>query len=193
MKRKLSTIFSLVFFFASFTTCGSLETNNEGGSEGNGDPLKGKVLVACFSRTETTATIAQYIHDKAGGDIFRIVTVNPYTADYNTTLAQARQELSDNARPALSGAISNINAYDTILLGYPIWHGYEPMAIRTFLESYDLNGKIIIPFCTSGSTGIGNSISSIRNHAAGATVLNGCRFSAGARADVNAWIDTLIF
>jgi flavodoxin len=150
------------------------------------------ILVAYFSKTGTTETIAGYIHDKAGGDIFKIVTVNPYPTDYNATLTQAQQELSSNARPALSGSISNMDAYDIIFLGYPIWHGYEPMAIRSFLASYNLSGKTIIPFCTSGSTGIGSSVNSIRNIATGATVSDGRRFSAGARNDVNAWIDTLL-
>jgi flavodoxin len=150
-----------------------------------------KILVAYFSRTGTTATIAGYIHEKAGGDIFRITTVTPYSADYNATLTQSQQELSSNARPALSGSVSNMDAYDIIFLGYPIWHGYEPMAIRSFLASYNLSGKTIIPFCTSGSSGIGGSVSSIRGLASGATVLEGRRFAARARADVNAWIDTL--
>jgi ABC-type glycerol-3-phosphate transport system substrate-binding protein len=80
-------------------------------------PILGKdntILVAYFSKTGTTETIAGYIHDKAGGDIFKIVTVNPYPVDYNATLTQAQQELSSNSRPALSGSVSNMDAYDII-------------------------------------------------------------------------------
>jgi flavodoxin len=107
-------------------------------------------------------------------------------------LAKARQELADNTRPALSGSVPNMNSYDIIFVGYPIWCGFEPMAIRTFLESYNLNGKTVIPFCTSGSSGLGSSGNSIRSIVTGATVLDGRRFAAGARNDVNAWVDTCI-
>jgi flavodoxin len=82
--------------------------------------------------------------------------------------------------------------YDVIFLGYPIWWGAAPRIISTFLEAYDLSGKTIVPFCTSGSSGIGSSVSSIRSLASGASVLDGRRFNAGARADVNAWVDTWI-
>jgi flavodoxin len=149
------------------------------------------ILVAYFSKTGTTEAIAGFVHNTAGGDVFKIVPVKPYPVDYNATLTQARQELNQNVRPALSGSVPSIDAYDVIFLGYPIWFGYEPMIIRTFLEACDVSGKTVIPFCTSGSSGIGSSVRSIRSLASGATVLDGRRFSAGARLDVNAWIDAL--
>jgi flavodoxin len=180
---------AVLLFFSGCTEAAAQNQSDDTPQIPSGDNT---ILVAYFSKPGTTETIAGYIHDKAGGDIFKIVTVNPYPADYNATLTQAQQELSSNARPALSGSVSNMDAYDIIFLGYPIWHGYEPMAIRSFLASYNLSGKTIIPFCTSGSTGIGSSVSSIRNLANGATVLEGRRFASGARTDVNAWIDTLL-
>lgn len=159
---------------------------------GNINTTTKKILIAYFSRTGTTETIAGYIHDRAGGDIFKIVTVQPYPSDYTQTTVIARQELSSNARPALSGSVSNMDTYDIIFIGYPIWGGYEPMAIRSFIAAYDFSGKTLIPFCTSGGSGISSSVSSIRGLASGATVLDGRRFPAGARNEVNTWVDTFI-
>jgi uncharacterized Fe-S center protein/flavodoxin len=168
------------------------DTGDTGNTDNTDDiPQPKKILVAYFSKTGTTETIAGFIHDKTGGNMFKIETITPYPADYGATLTIAQQELSQNTRPELSGSISNMDAYDILFLGYPIWYGYEPMAIRSFLGRYDLSGKTIVPFCTSGSSGISSSVTSIRNLASGATVLDGRRFNAGARNDVDAWIQEI--
>lgn len=123
-----------------------------------------KILVVYFSCTGTTELVAEYITEILGADIYEIVPENPYT---ETDLAyytngRADQEQNDpNVRPAISGDIKNMDEYDTIILGYPIWHGQAPRIISTFLESYDFSGKSIIPFCTSHSSGIGSSASNL--------------------------------
>ncbi|MCM1538182.1 MAG: flavodoxin [bacterium] len=123
-----------------------------------------KILVVYFSCTGTTELIAEYVKEILGADIYEIVPEDPYTgADlaYYTN-GRADQEQNDpNVRPAISGSVENMDEYDTIILGYPIWHGQAPRIISTFLESYDFSGKTIIPFCTSHSSGIGSSASNL--------------------------------
>ncbi|MDE6314333.1 MAG: flavodoxin [Lachnospiraceae bacterium] len=123
-----------------------------------------KILVVYFSCTGTTELVAECITEILGADIYEIVPENPYTeADlaYYTN-GRADQEQNDpNVRPAISGGVENMDEYETIILGYPIWHGQAPRIISTFLESYDFSGKTIIPFCTSHSSGVGSSASNL--------------------------------
>ena len=112
------------------------------------------VLIAYYSRTGTTQEAAERIAELTGGDLVKLETVQAYPEDYTETTEVAKAELEANARPELSTVIENMDDYDTIYLGYPIWWHYAPMAINTFIESYDLSGKTIIPFCTSASSGI---------------------------------------
>ena len=94
--------------------------------------------------------------------------------------------------PAISGGVDNMEQYDVIFLGYPIWWGQAPKIISTFLESYDLSGKTIVPFCTSGSSGIGSSATNLHSLAGSATWLDGQRFSGSAsRSTVESWVNGL--
>lgn len=102
--------------------------------------------------------------------MFEIQLLKPYSSDYNTVLDQAQHDQNIQARPVIKNRVENFEQYDTILLGYPIWWGKEPMIIRTFLESYNLKGKKIVPFCTSGGSGISDSIKGIKAAAKGAKV-----------------------
>ena len=115
------------------------------------------VLVAYFSRTGTTRDVARLIRNETGGDTFEIIPESAYPQRYNDVLDIAQSELDSNARPRISGNVSNIENYDTVFVGFPIWHGNEPMIIRTFLESYDFDGKTVVPFCTSGGSGISSA------------------------------------
>ncbi|MCD8131839.1 MAG: flavodoxin [Lachnospiraceae bacterium] len=133
---------------------GDEATNSDSTSSGS------NILVAYFSCTGTTEQIARWIIDETGADSYEIVPEGPYTEEdlaYYTG-GRADQEQADlYARPAISGSVENIEQYDVIFLGYPIWHGQAPRIISTFLESYDLSDVTIIPFCTSHSSGIGSS------------------------------------
>lgn len=152
-----------------------------------------KTLVVYFSCTGTTELVAEYITEILGADSYRIVPENPYTeanlAYY--TNGRADQEQNDpDARPAISGGVENMDAYDTIILGYPIWHGQAPRIISTFLESYDFSGKTILPFCTSHSSGIGSSADNLHVLCSDSTVwLEGKRFEAGtSKETIEEWL-----
>lgn len=120
----------------------------------------------------------------------------PYTAadlNYGDSSSRTSVEMRDpNARPAISGAAADMGQYNTIFLGYPIWHGEAPKIISTFLESYDFSGKTIVPFCTSGGSGIGASAAHLHSLANGAEWLSGRRFSGNAsQSDVTTWLGSL--
>lgn len=145
--------------------------------------MEQKTLVVYFSATGTTEPLAEYAAEILNADIYEIVPENPYTeADlaYYTN-GRADQEQNDpNARPAISGGVENMEEYNTIVLGYPIWHGQAPRIISTFLESYDFSGKTILPFCTSHSSGIGSSADNLHELCSDSVNwLEGRRFEAG--------------
>ena len=138
--------------------------------------MKQKCLIAFFSRKGNnyvngkienlpignTEVIAKMIQDIIGGDLFHIKTVQSYPEDYNETIEVAKKELNNDSRPALSNDLSNIDSYEVVFLGYSNWWGTIPMAICTFLESFDFEGKKIIPFCTHEGSGLGNSVEAIK-------------------------------
>lgn len=155
----------------------------------------GKALVVYFSCTGTTAGVARTVADAAGADIYEIQAQEPYTSadlNYGDSSSRATREQNDpSVRPAIAGS-TDINSYDVIYIGYPIWWGVEPRIIDTFIESCDFSGKKIVPFCTSGSSGISGSVSRIRELAAGAEVLQGMRFLSGtSRDEVQNWLGSL--
>lgn len=155
-----------------------------------------RVLVAYFSATNNTEGVAGHISDALDADVYEIIPAVPYTSadlNYNDSSSRATVEMNDlNARPEISGSVRNMDDYDIIFLGYPIWWGQAPRIISTFLESYDFDGKTIVPFCTSVSSGIGSSASNLHGLTPGADWLPGQRFSAGAsRNTVVSWINGL--
>ena len=155
-----------------------------------------KVLVAYFSATHTTEGVARNIADGLGADLYEIVPVDPYTdADLNYNDNNSRSTLEMNApssRPAISGSVEDMDQYDIVFLGYPIWWGEAPRIVSTFVESYDFSGKTIIPFCTSGSSGIGSSASNLEQFVSGATWLEGRRFNGSDSKDtIMEWVNSL--
>lgn len=155
-----------------------------------------KILVAYFSMTNNTEGVAQKLADGLGADIYEITPEQPYTdedLDYGNSKSRSSVEMDDsNVRPAIFGSVENMEQYDVVFLGYPIWWGEAPRIMSTFIESYNFSGKTVIPFCTSGSSGFGSSDSALRTAASGATWLDGHRFSAGASADdVLTWANGL--
>ena len=154
----------------------------------------GKALVAYFSCTGNTKGLAQKIADVTGADMYEIVPEVPYTEadlNYNSDCRANQEQNDDSARPAIAGGIENIDDYDTIYLGYPIWWGTIPKIINTFIDSYDLSGKTIMPFCTSGSSGISTSVSAIRNACPNADIKDGMRgTSSTTSAEIEEWISS---
>ena len=153
-------------------------------------------LVIYFSRTGNTEKIAQYLIELTDADSYVIEAAVPYSDDdikYQDDNCRANKEQNDKTvRPEIANPIESIDSYDTIFLGYPIWWGQEPRIIDTFLESYDFSDKTVIPFCTSGSSGIATSEKNIADLVPIGNQLEGRRYPAGAtKEDVKEWIDTL--
>ena len=165
----------------------------EGETSTTEDPSS--VLIAYFSWSGNTEQVARIIQQETSGDLFEITPATAYTDDYNELLDIAQQEQSDNARPELAGQVENWEQYDTIFIGYPNWWNDAPMAVYTFLESYDWDGKTLIPFNTSASGGFGRSLSGLEGSAAGASILDGLSFTertlGDAQSEVTAWLDGL--
>ena len=155
-----------------------------------------RTLVAYFSCTGTTQPLAEYAAEILGADLYEIMAEDPYTeADLAYyTGGRADQEQNDpSSRPAISGSVENMDSYDTILIGYPIWHGQAPRIISTFLESYDFSGKTIVPFCTSHSSGIGSSATNLHGLCSdSARWMDGRRFEAGTSRDaMEEWLGSM--
>ena len=108
-----------------------------------------------------TSIIAHMIAEKTGADLFEIKPETPYPTTYQELLDVSQQEMADNARPEIVGTVDNMADYDTIFIGYPNWWGDMPMIVYNFLESYELSGKTIVPFCTHGGSGLSNTESTI--------------------------------
>lgn len=168
------------------TTESPAATDDAGVADGS------NILIAYFSWSGNTEAVAGMIQSEVGGDLFEIAPAEPYTEDYDELLDIARDEQSSGARPALADTVDNWDSYDKVFVGYPNWWSDAPMAVYTFLESYDWTGKTLVPFNTSASGGFGRSLDSVAESAPGATILEGftVRSSAldGAQADVSAWL-----
>lgn len=162
----------------------------------------GKILVAYFSHTQTTEKVALEIQRKTGADLFRIETVQTYPAEHRQTVALAEKENEADARPALAATVENMDSYDVIFLGYPIWVYTLPMPLFTFLDSYDLSGKTVIPFCTHGGSRLSGTESVIRKIQPNASILEGLAVhrsifrnnpDTGAQKPVAEWLAKLGF
>lgn len=155
----------------------------------------GGTLIAYFSWSGNTEQVAQIIQTETGGDLFEIATAEPYTDDYDELLDIAQQEQADDARPELADLVDNWDSYDVIFVGYPNWWNDAPMAVYTFLESYDFTDKTLIPFNTSASSGFGRSLAGIEESASGANILGGLAITEGnlsnAQSEVTDWLDGL--
>lgn len=142
--------------------------------------------------TGNTGAVAHMISEAVGAEMFSIQTVEKYPDSYDATIDQGQEEQSTGARPELATHIENLDSYDIIFLGFPNWWGDMPMAIYSFLDEYDLSGKTIVPFVTSGGSGFSGSISEIESAEPGATVLEGLALSDSdamdARNNVNEWL-----
>ena len=161
------------------------------------------VAVVYFSDPETenqndvegsTQYLANVIHQRTGADVYRIEPQKAYAVNHKILVADAKAELLRNARPELKDTIGDLSQYDTIFLGYPIWWGTMPKIINTFLESYDLSNKTIMPFCTSGGSGISSSVSAIKSICTNSTVKDGLRGSSSTESDrIRDWFKTIGF
>lgn len=141
-------------------------------------------VVVYFSWSGNTEAVAAEIQNQTGADTFRLVPAEPYTDDYDALLDIAQEEQRNGARPAISGSIENFDSYEVVYLGFPNWWGDMPMILYSFLDDYDLSGKTIVPFVTSGGSGFSNTIRTIESMEPDAEVLDG--FSLGSSQAANA-------
>lgn len=221
--KKLASIFMFFVLLFSFTACSS-NVNHEGDVSAevqNEEPSsvpaeeaenqssssdlpaqdsesteKGsKSLVVYFSWSGNTKNVAEEIQTQTDSDLFEIVPEVPYSDDYDTVVDLAQEEQSENARPAISGSIDNIEQYNVIYVGFPNWWGDMPMVLYTFFDSYDLSGKTIAPFCTSGGSGLSNTVNEIKELEPNATVTDGLHIGSSSASDpgnaVSNWLSKI--
>ena len=183
MKKFLLALLVMLVFV---TGCSSNNQSNNDESSGNTNESQdatndqtttedSNILIAYFSKTGNTEAIAQEIQSLTNGTLVEIETVE--------------SEKEANARPEISTTVDNMDQYDTIFIGYPIWWHDAPMAVYTFLENYDFEGKTVIPFCTSGGSDIEESIPGIEAAVSGATMLEG--LTANDSSDVQPWLEEI--
>lgn len=154
------------------------------------------ILVAYFSATNTTEGVAEHIASGLDADLYEIVPEEPYTdadLNYNDNNSRTTIEMNDpNARPAISGLVENMEQYEVVFIGYPIWWGEAPRIVSTFMESYDFSGKTIVPFCTSGGSGMGSSANNLEQLTNEATWLEGRRLNGNdSQEKVMEWVNGL--
>lgn len=220
MMKKMTVILFSMLMILGLSACGNADSANvpESQPEGTGtsevkpengensevqqaggentDAQRTKVLVVYFSATNTTKGVAEHIANGLNADIYEIVPEEPYTnadLNYNDNNSRATIEMNNlDARPAISGSVEDIGQYDIVFIGYPIWWGEAPRIVSTFVESCDFSGKTIVPFCTSGSSGVGSSATNLEALTDGATWLSGTRLNGGSSHEtIVDWINGL--
>ncbi len=154
------------------------------------------ILVAYFSASGVTARLAKTLVEVTGGELYEIRPVSPYTsADLNWNNKNSRSSVEMNnkaSRPAIAAPVAHMEQYDIVFVGFPIWWYEAPRIIQTFLESYDLSGKIVVPFATSGGSGMGKTASILQKSCPTARILPGKRMSTTADVcEVSAWVKSL--
>ncbi len=205
--RKLVSILMMLALLFSLAACGS-NTNSEGSSSSapqNSEPgsfqgeesepaeAGAKSLVVYFSWSGNTENVAKSIQGQTDSDIFEIVPAAPYSDDYDTVVDLAQAEQRENARPEIADSIENLADYDVIYVGYPNWWGDMPMILYTFFDSYDLSGKTIAPFCTSGGSGLSDTVNEIKELEPDAAVTDGLHIGSGSSSNpddaVREWLE----
>jgi len=190
MKKKLIIVLIAVLSIITITGCGTQKENNE--NKTNNEKADNKIAIIYFSATGNTEEVAKTINDITGGELIEIIPKNEYTSadlNYNDNNTRATKEQNDSSsRPEIK---NNINVdYDVIYLGYPIWWGDVPHIILTFIDTYNLEGKTIIPFCTSGSSSIDNSMNTLKSYNKNINWVNGKRLT-NDKKEIENWINSL--
>ena len=213
MKTKITALFTIVILVLSLAACGgntdtqttqvqpetSAAQNQPDETTGTAaEPVTntGKTLVVYFSATGTTKGVAEKIAKVTNADLYEIKAAQAYTdADLNWHDSSSRTTKEQNdksVRPGIASEKLSLDGYTTIFIGYPIWWGEEPRIMDTFAESYSFDGITMIPFCTSGGSGIGRSGKNLEENAGSGTWLDGERLNSGvSEAELQTWIDSL--
>ncbi len=151
-----------------------------------------KILLTYFSHSGNTREIANQIHTSVSGDIFEIATVDPYPSNYDAVVEQAGKELREKYRPELKAKVENMDSYNVVFVGYPIWWGTVPRPVASFLSKYDFSGKTIVPFCTHEGSGLGRSVEDITELCPQSAILDGLAVRGSgirkAQNEVSGWL-----
>ena len=184
MKKAICVVLSLLLLLA----CGAVAQAEEGS----------RILVACFSATGNTLSLAEKVAELLGADLYEIVPETPYIeADLNWNDDSSRSSIECNdeaARPAMAGEMPDLTRYDTVIVAHPIWWGQAPKIVRTFLEAGSFSGKTMVTFCTSASSGLGSSAKTLQQllDDDSITWLESRRFSASAgEHDLSDWLSAI--
>jgi len=195
-KRTFLVLLSVFVFITSGYTAGNPEGPDNNSVSVSGVSGVRNVLVVYFSCTGNTKPLAEYVADELNADLYEIRAKVPYTDDdikYYTDCRADREQADPSARPEIAGELPDLTGYDTVFLGYPIWHGQAPKIIYTFLEGVNMSGKLIVPFCTSGSSSIGSSATNLHSLTSGAEWNAGKRFAAGtSKPEIVQWVRSII-
>lgn len=187
--KKIFVFISMEAFAFSLTACAdSTENTEENVSESenvSNDNETQSTLIAYFSYTGNTEEVAQQIAEQTGGTLVEIERATPY----EDASEEGEEEINNNIHPEITVDLDSIDDYDTIFVGYPIWFDEAPMVIDTFLESFDFSGKTIVPFCTSASDSIDNSLHIFSELAPDAVIADG--LTANDEADIEPWLNEL--
>ena len=188
--RKLLALLLTLCFALTATACAETAAP----AQQQPDGAHSDILVACFSATGNTRAVAEKLAELLDADLYEIVPAEPYTEedlDYGDSQSRTSQEMADpDARPAIAGELPDLTGYTTLYLGYPIWHGEAPRILATFVESCDLTGLTVHPFCTSGGSGISRSAEGLEALADAGTWLEGARFSSDvSEEELRSWLD----
>lgn len=198
MKKLLASIMAVMLVLA-MTSCSGGNSGASGDDQAAQQNTDVRSIVVYFSCTGNTKAVAEEVAAQTGSELHEIVPEEPYTEEdlnYNNDNCRANIEMNDpESRPAISNTIENFSEYDTIYIGYPIWWGSLPRIMNTFLDTYDFSGKTIVPFCTSGSSSISQSVSVIREAEPEAQIKEGLQVSSAGADDssdeVSRWIEEI--
>lgn len=147
-----------------------------------------KSLVVYFSWSGNTENVAKEIQKQTGSDIFKIEPVIPYSDDYNTVVDKAQVEQRNGERPEIKDTINNIGDYDTIYVGFPNWWGDMPMILYTFFDTYDLSGKTVSLFCTSGGSGLSDTVNEVKSLEPDANVTKGLHIGSSKASSPESYV-----
>ena len=213
--KKLFSIIMSILLIVSLTACGSQNADHSGGQSGTLENLQSgsgnaeaempsnevsgkKTLVVYYSATGNTKKAAEHIASLTGGDLFELVPVKPYSRedlnwnDENSRVVYEYEHPAERKVALKTVTVDNFDKYDTVFIGYPIWWGIAAWPVNGFIEANDFTEKTVIPFCTSASSGLGDSGKLLKEAAGTGNWLEGKRFSSGlSEAEVSEWIQNL--
>jgi flavodoxin len=147
-----------------------------------------KIIIAYYSYSGVTKKVAEEICEMVGGYVFEIQTIDAYPSDYRSILKQSEMEIGSGYKPTLKNSMETLSNYDVIFIGFPVWHGTIAPPVVSFLSAHNLAGKTIIPFCTHGGGGAGNSFKAVSSLSPDSKILTGGVFLGNPKEEISRWV-----